>query len=82
MVTTFLIVTWYIVSFFRKESVFDDVLDLLVEANSYLHLKDRNKQSAECSLTLPLVHSGEVGRLAFEVPRGNLKLYLCYGFSF
>ena len=60
----------------------DDVLDLLVEANSYLHLKDRNKQSAECSLTLPLVHSGEVGRLAFEVPRGNLKLYLCYGFSF
>ena len=62
--------------------MFDDVLDLLVEENSYLHLKDRNKQSAECSLTLPLVHSGEVGRLAFEVPQGNLKLYLCYGFHF
>ena len=50
--------------------MFDDVLDLLVEANSYLHLKDRNKQSAECSLTLPLVHSGEVGRLAFEYHEG------------
>lgn len=63
-----------------KGSVFDDALDLLMESYSYLCLKSRNKQSAECSRTLLEIHSGEVRRPAFNVPRENINLYFSWGF--
>ena len=63
-----------------KGSVFDDALDLLMESCSYLCLKSRNKQSAECSRTLLVIHSGEVRRPAFNVPRENINLYFSWGF--
>ena len=57
-----------------KGGVSDNVLNLLIEACSYLRLEDRNKQSAECSRTLPVVRSGKVAIQGFVVPRENFNL--------
>lgn len=56
------------------------MLSTLMESYSYLCLKSRNKQSAECSRTLLEIHSGEVRRPAFNVPRENINLYFSWGF--
>lgn len=57
-----------------KGGVSDNVLNLLIEACSYLRLEDRNKQSTECSRTLPVVRSGKVEIQGFVVPRENFNL--------
>lgn len=58
--------------------VWDDIIDLLTDAHSTLWGIDVN----ETVKGRPkLIHSGNVGRPKFEIPRESLKLYLEYGFS-
>lgn len=64
-----------------KDGSLENVLDLLMDAYNFLRLEDRNTQSASCSHRVPVIHTGAVGRPAFELPRETLKLYLRYGFS-